>query len=182
MYLLGATLTKLLATLAAVMTVTAGLPGFECRCPDGRVKLFCQGNASSPSGCCCAAGDSSFPEAKSCCCEAKKANGQEPRAAEKRSCCTHSHAESQKGPGSDGPQLEVKATCCVKTVVAATPVDSVADAGTGVAVHQLGDTFILWEPSPVPPSVASGTATARPPPGFLTAPPDLIVILCHFTC
>ena len=180
MYLLGAALTKLLAMLAAVMTVTAGLPSFQCRCPDGRVKLFCQGNASSPSGCCCTAGDSSSPEAKSCCHEAKKANGPEPKAAKKRSCCTHSNSESPKGPGRDGPRLAVKAACCVKTVVAAPAVYSVENSG--VPVHESGDTLVLWELVPVPPHIASGAPLTRSHPRFLTAPPDLVVVLCHFTC
>jgi len=181
MYLLGAALTKFLATLAAVMTVTAGLPSFQCRCPDGRVKLFCQGNASSPSGCCCAAGDSSSPEAKSCCSEATKANGQEPKAAKKRSCC-HSYCDPKQDSDSDGQRVAVKAACCVKTIVAAAPVYSVVDSGTGVAVHQFSDALALWAPAFVPSHAASGTAAARSPPGFLTTPPDLVVILCHFTC
>lgn len=179
MYLLGATLTKLLATLAAVMTVTAGMPSFQCRCPDGRVKLFCQGNTSSPSGCCCATGDSTSP-GKSCCCEAKKANAQGPKAAKKRSCCAQSHGERQQPTGSDGHRLAAKDGCCVKTVVAAPAVDSVE--GTGVPVHQSGDTLVLWELAPVPPPVTSGAAAARSPPGFHATPPDLVVILCHFTC
>ena len=182
MYLLGATLSKVLATVAAIMTVTAGLPSFQCRCPDGRVKLFCQGSVSSSSGCCCATGCSSSTEDEPCCCGAKKANSQEPNPAKTRSCCTHTVSTPQKQPGTDAPQLVVKANCCVKTVVAAAPVDSVADASTGGAVHQPGDAPVLWAPAFVPPHVVTGTNSARSPPGFLAAPPDLVVVLCHFTC
>jgi hypothetical protein len=68
----------------------------------------------------------------------------------------------------------------VKTVVTDAPVYSIET--TGVPVHQSGDTLALWELAPVPPPAPSGTAAARPPPGFLPAPPDLVVVLCHFTC
>ena len=68
----------------------------------------------------------------------------------------------------------------VKTVVAEAPVYSVEN--TAVPAHQVGDTLALWELAPVPPPAASGTAAARSPPGFLTAPPDLVVVFCHFTC
>jgi hypothetical protein len=68
----------------------------------------------------------------------------------------------------------------VKTVVADAPVYSVEN--TDVSVHQPGSTLALWELAPIPPATASGTAAARSPPGFLTAPPDLIVVFCHFTC
>ncbi len=167
MYLLGATFTKILAMLAAVMTMTAGMPRVQCRCPDGRIKLFCQGNTSS--GCCCAADRSSSPEAKSCCCAAKK-----------HSCCTYPEGAPQQGTGRNGPENVVKAACCVKTLVSDAPVYSVVDPG--VLDHQSGDMLVLWEPLPALPSVVSGAGTARSPPGFLISPPNLVIILCHFTC
>jgi hypothetical protein len=176
MFLLGATLTKFLATLAAIMTVTAGLPSFQCRCPDGRVKLFCQGNDSS--GCCGTADESSSPEAKSCC--EKKANVQKPHLGKKHSCCSDSDGVPQQDAGRDGSQIVVKVTCCVKTLVADARVYSVADPG--IPVHQSGDTLITWELVSLLPSVASGTVAAHSPAGFFTSPPDLVIIFCHFTC
>ncbi|MBX9582359.1 MAG: hypothetical protein K2X87_18815 [Gemmataceae bacterium] len=180
MYLLGATLTKLLATVAAAMTVTAGLPGFQCRCPDGRVKPFCHGIASSPSGCCCADGCSSGTGGKPCCCAAKKSNVQGPKAAEKRSCCAHSKTEPNKAPERKGTQLEAKASCCVKTAVAQAPVYSAET--TSVPVHHPGDVLVLWEPAFVSPPAITGATVARAPPGLLAAPPDITVLLCRFTC
>jgi hypothetical protein len=177
MFLLGGTVTKFLATLAAIMTVTAGLPSFQCRCPDGRVKLFCQGIDSL--GCCGTADESPSPEAKSCC--EKKANEQKAQAAKKHSCCTGSECVPQQSSGRDGgSQIVVKATCCVKTLVADSPVYSVADPS--VPVHHSGDTLITWELVPLLSSVATATLAAHSPPGFFTSPPDLVIILCHFTC
>ncbi len=176
MYLLGVTLTKFLATLAAFMTVTAGLPSFQCRCPDGRVKPFCQGNDSS--GCCRDVDESSSLETKSCC--EKKADVQKPHSGKKHSCCADSGDVPQQGVGRDGSQIVVKATCCVKTLVSDSPVYSVAD--TSIPVHQSGDRLIDWEPVPLLSSVALGSIAARSPPGFVSSPPDLVIIFCHFTC
>jgi hypothetical protein len=177
MYLLGVTLTKFLATLAAFMTVTAGLPSFQCRCPDGRVKLFCQGNDSS--ACCRDADESSSPDTKSCC--EKKADVRKPHPGKKHSCCANSGDIPQQGAGRESSQIVVKATCCVKTLVTDSPVYSAA-ADPSIPVHQSGDTFIVWEPVPLLSSLALGKIAARSLPGFVTSPPDLVIIFCHFTC
>jgi hypothetical protein len=169
MYLLGATLTKALATLAAIMTVTAGLPRVQCRCPDGRIKLFCQGNPSSPAGCCCAAGDSSSPEVKTCCCAAKK-----------HACCTYPDGVPQQGTGRNGHQTVVRDACCLKTLVADAPVYTVTD--TNISDHQLVDALVFWEAVPDTQSVTSGAVGARSPPRFHISPPDFVIILCHFNC
>jgi hypothetical protein len=42
----------------AVLTLVAGLPHFECRCPDGTVKPFGLGLLSRAAGCCCGKADS----------------------------------------------------------------------------------------------------------------------------
>src|SRR5579872_5673799 len=114
MYPLGMTLTKLLATVAAFTTVTAGLPYVQCQCPNGQVMLFCQGNSSTPSGFCCATSGSSPTEVQSCCCASKKANSLKLAAAKNHSCCTHSNVDSQLSTSNDIPLLVIKSTCCVK--------------------------------------------------------------------
>jgi hypothetical protein len=169
MYLLGATLTKILAMLAAVMTMTAGMPRVQCRCPDGQIKFFCQGNPSSPSGCCCAADDASSPDVKTCCCAAKK-----------HSCCTYTDGVPQQGTGRNGPQTVVKAACCLKTLVTDAPVYSVTD--TNIPDHQLVDTLVFWEPAPDTQSVTAGAVAVCSPPGFQISSPDFVIILCHFNC
>lgn len=181
MYLLGKALTKLLATVAAVMTATAGVPSTQCRCPDGRIKFFCHGNASSPSGCCCATACSPAPETTPCCREPKKANAQG-KAAKKRPCCGRTPAEPPKESGSDAPPPAVKATCCVKAVVALPAADSIVPTGWS-PVDQSIEPLALGESIRcVPSPVAADAAVARPPPELLTTPPDLVIVLCHFTC
>lgn len=175
MYLLGATLTKLLATLAAVMTVTAGLPSFQCRCPDGRVKLLCHGGTSSPAGCCCSA-ESSASSAASCC-SAKKAGVRRAGAVKTRSCCARSHGESQRQTGDDGHRLGVKGCCCVKAATAAPAVYSVEH--TGGPTDQPADVPAFRETAAAPPHVTSAAAALRC--GPRADGPDLAV-LCHFTC
>lgn len=178
MYLLGATLTKLLATLAAFMTVTAGLPSFQCRCPDGQVRFSPQASISL-SGC-LPADESSSVEAMSCCCEATKTNTPKTHASKKHSCCAHSDSMPQQRGGHDGSQIVVKATSCVKTLAPDAPAYSVTDSGT--SVHQLSDTPVLWELIPILPSVASGMVARLSSPGCFTTPSDLVIIHCHITC
>jgi hypothetical protein len=180
MNLLGATLTKYMATLAAIMTVTAGLPHVQCQCPNGQVKLFCQWNASSSSGSCCATRESAIAEAESCCCATKKENSLKLAVAKNRSCCTHSNVDSQHTASNDTSLHVVQATCCVKTFVTDTPVYTVNDSGN--SVHQLVDTQVFWELVPAPISVTSDSVRVHSSPGSHTSTQDLVILLCHFTC
>lgn len=117
MFLVGGTLTRLLATLTAVMTVTAGLPGVRCLCPNGQQKLFCHGS----SGCCCSPGSPTSSDATPSCCGAHAALPSAPNGAKSHPCCAHTEA----APGKDGPAGPVvKSPCCVKTVVADPAVSS----------------------------------------------------------
>jgi hypothetical protein len=70
---------------AAFMTLLAGIPHSECRCPNGQVKPFCLGSPSKTSGCCCGGGCCSPDSDGSCC----KRDGSVPSAPaeEKPSCC-----------------------------------------------------------------------------------------------
>jgi hypothetical protein len=179
MYLLGATLTKFLATLTAVMTVTAGVTNVQCRCPDGRVKLFCHGSTTSK-GCCCSPGDCARPETKSCCCQTQKPGPQKPKSAKTHSCCAHADSKPESESGSEEPRLANKAPCCEKTVVAASA--SYIAQNTAVPVQQSGDVLVLWQPTFVVLPAVSGATIARAPPGLLTAPPSINVLLCRFTC
>ena len=50
---IGRTALTGLVWLTAAMTLVAGLPHFDCRCPSGQVKPFCLATASKKTGCCC---------------------------------------------------------------------------------------------------------------------------------
>jgi len=175
MFLLGASLTKFFATVAALMTVTAGLPTTYCRCPDGRIMLFCQGNASS--GCCCS---SSSPKTKSCCCQAKKANNQNLQESKKHSCCVRNDGTPRQGSGGDGCHIVAKSPSCVKTLVSDTSAYSVEDSENPVA--NFGDSLFVWEQFSASPSFALATISIHSSPGVLVYQPDLVIILCHLTC
>lgn len=178
MYLLGATLTKLLATVVAVMTVAAGLPSSQCLCPDGRVKFFCQGTASGTSGCCCAAGDTPSSESKPCCGGVKTAPIRGSTHTKKHSCCVQAQGESE-GPGRHGSGIGAKAGCCVQTLATVPAVDTVA--ATGTPVQQAIDTLALGEPPLLLPPVTAAVA-ARPPSEHSSRTIDLVVVLHRFLC
>ncbi len=181
MYLLGTTITKLLATVAAFMTITAGMPHTQCRCPNGQIKFFCHGNISNPSGCCSTPTASSPSDGEPCCREAKKEKPPGAELALKRPCCTHTHTEQSKGHENDGSPAKFQAPSCVKTVVAASALDSVENSGT--SVQQTIDILALEAPELPVLSVALDAAVAtRPPPLSRIGHPNLIVVLCHFTC
>jgi hypothetical protein len=180
MYLLGATLTKFIATITALLTVTAGLPHLQCQCPNGQVMLFCQGNTSSPSGCCCATSGSSATEIKACCCSTKKEKAQKLASVKHRSCCTHSTGDLQHDTGKDNSVPVVKAPSCMKTVVTADPTYTIANAD--IPIQPGAGMLVGWEPVYIPPTLLLAPAAARLPPKFHPTPPDLVVILCHFTC
>ena len=87
--------------LTAVMTLVAGLPHFQCQCPNGSVKPFCFGVFCSSSGCCC--GDACSPSPKD-------THGN-PKAAPPRKgrlpCCGAAHCSQSKPKPSDGrPRVE----------------------------------------------------------------------------
>jgi hypothetical protein len=48
--------------LTVIVVLIAGSPYISCRCPDGRIKLFCFRSSAQPNGCCSVA-----PTKMSCC-------------------------------------------------------------------------------------------------------------------
>lgn len=162
MYLLGATLTKFFALVAAAMTVTAGMPSIECRCPDGQVKLLCLGTACT--ACCC----SSSVNGRSCyCCQAGK-----------HSC----NARAPRSPiqGGSNSQATIKAPGCARTLVSGTTILSVANSGD--SPEPVGESLTLWELIPTPFTFASDWVSPHTSPGLAVAPPNLPILFCHLAC
>jgi hypothetical protein len=175
MYLLGPTLTKFLATVASVMTVAAGLPSVECRCPDGRIKYFCESNLSSSSNCCCSGSDSREPNSPKGCCRGKP---EEPQVAKKRACCSKAHHEWPHHTGT-APGLKSQHPCCVKTVMVLPGIQATANAGAPVQDHAAW--AAVQEPG-VLACVVRVPVALRPPLLPTHAPPDFVVLHCHLTC
>jgi hypothetical protein len=90
-----------LTYLTAIVTLFAGFPHVECRCPNGQIKLFCFGEASAASGtgCCRDPGSVAAGPVK---------HG---------SCCGHCHG----GPPGDAPfhHSHVQAAGCTKVLAQA---------------------------------------------------------------
>src|SRR5262249_55000414 len=90
-----------LTYLTAIMTLFAGLPRFECRCPDGHIKLFCLGSA--------------LPDTGKSCCRGHDAVGS--GRVKQRSCCGH----GIRGPRPEVPpgRHHLQAAGCRKVLVPA---------------------------------------------------------------
>ena len=166
MALFGGTLTKLLATVAALMTVTAGVPRLECVCPDGLVKAFCSGRADN--GCCSVPSGNCSIEIKQSCCRT---------AGESFTCCSQSDTASSTPKSGDNRQV-IKACGCQRAIVADSLAYIVKDVGDRTDVEAVGVT--AGELIPI---------NTKQPAGYypigrhLHLPaPDLVVVHCHFTC
>ena len=164
----GGALTRLLATVAAFMTVTTGVPRVQCVCPDGRVKLFCPG--PSASGCCCAGPSSpDTPGAGPPSCGVTRGT---------RTCCTRAASSPPTRPTGDGLARAGKACGCERTVVAAPGAYTAEHAGEASQIDP--DASVSWDATSDTPE-----QTARPvrvESRLLHPPPDLVILLCHFTC
>lgn len=168
MYPFGGALTKLLATVAAFMTVTTGVPRVQCVCSDGRVKLFCPG--PSASGCCCA-GPSS-PDTP----------GAGPRSygatRGTRTCCARAANSPPTRPAGDGLERAGKACGCERTMVAAPVAYTAEHAGEASQIEP--DASVSRDVTSDTPEQTARLARVKS--RLLHPPPDLVILLCHFTC
>jgi hypothetical protein len=163
MYLLGDTLTKALATAAALLTVLAGVPYVRCVCPDGRVKLFCSG-----------------PSQATCCCAPSHSDAEGATAA---SCCSHPDLPSDGGlpepdsvpSGGDGSVLGTKCGC--ERALVSESRSSVAEEVGGA--DRFESAAVTWEALPV---ISESAFFPRRVSTRLLPPPDRVVRFCHFTC
>ena len=154
-----------IAGLAAAMTLVAGLPHFHCRCPDGRVKLFCLGPAGAGLSSCCAAG----------CCTNPTASVAEQYSAEGACapCCCGDH---EAAPGSESPAaVDAGQRGCVKTP--APPLVAAAPGERDTDERGLTDSLTLPESS-APLAAMPNDPGARSPEGpVVLPPPDLVTLL-----
>lgn len=168
MFSSGGELVKLLATVAAFMTVTSGVPRVQCVCPDGRIKLFCPG--PSASGCCCAGPSTpDTPEAGQWSCGATGGT---------RTCCTHAANSPPTRPTDDGLDWVEKACGCERTVVAAPVAYTAEHAGEASQIEP--DASVSRDVISATPEQSA--RLMRVESRFLRPPPDLVILLCHFTC
>jgi hypothetical protein len=101
--------------LTALMTLVAGSPHFDCRCPNGHIKPFCLALLAGKSGCCC----------EGSCCSASTGDDARDFAAHsypsatvpRKACCCKAHPENATDESRNAPQLGK--VCCQKTIAVA---------------------------------------------------------------
>jgi hypothetical protein len=158
-----------LALITTAMAVVTGLPHYHCRCPDGRVKLFCLGFPLA-SGCCCGSSCSKSgqptPSASEGECQAGLAH---------QSCCLVTEQSEQ---GADRPGVPATAEggngACVKTLAPPSVVGSNGERclGDRLAVVSFASPDIIDTEAPHPTRCA--VRVWSPPP---VPPPDLVTVL-----
>jgi hypothetical protein len=153
--------------LTAVMTLIAGLPHCQCRCPDGSLKLFCLRSPLQDTACCCGG---------ACCSVLAPAGRGAAVPAKPAKCCGH----CQLAAKTPAPGGQVKGTCCQKTVALGQPVILVT------AKRMAGEDPTAGLLAPTPDSLLPLVA---PPGGScrltwdnyrLPPPTDLVIALQHF--
>ncbi len=128
--------------LTAVMTLVAGSPHFDCRCPNGNVKPFCLALLSGKTGCCC----------EGSCCSASSGDDGEALAAHaslsatvaKKTCCCEAHQENTRDASQTDARLGKAG--CQKTLAKAAA--AVAEPAVKAPVQDL--TVHLFVPAPEP--------------------------------
>ena len=157
--------------LMALLTLFAGSPRIQCRCPDGRVKLFCLSSffPAGVSGCCCT---STQPASRPPCCPAPDGP---PAAVEECPCCAHTR-ECQHGMASDHTS-RIDPIGCTKTLTqtrdpAAIPPGMEPDDNS-TAVLRMSDTSVIFQQRD---ALSSRRDLLPDPP-----PTDLITVLQRLT-
>src|SRR5262245_26246874 len=90
--------------LTAASTLLAGLPHFECLCPNGQRGSYCLGTATNKTGCCCG-GSCCLTKQGGCCAPISGDKDGEPQQAP--TCCEQQDGEDTP-PGEGEPQRP----CC----------------------------------------------------------------------
>ena len=177
MFLFGAVITRCFAMLAAVMTVTTGVPSLRCVCPDGRVNVSLLGTTS----CCCTKAVSVpfDPNSGSHKLEAVASPGFV-GSVKKHACCDRSEPAPTNGkPGGTTP-CSLHSAGCSKSFVAVTGAFTIENEGA--ATQALSDIFAAWLPLPVFLAFQRNASPACGPTPSSPPSPDLVIAFCHFTC
>lgn len=157
--------------LTAVTTLIAGLPHYDCICPNGDHKPFCLSRPVQRNGCCCGGACCSSSPGGKCCCQ-----GSDWGVNTKKGCCQDKQP-SLKEPRSGSA---VGSLCCQKTFAQS---EFVAVTSAKPAAGQaFADSLSL--PLPQPALVSCGPMAGRCQFSWhnygLPPPPDLVITLQHF--
>jgi hypothetical protein len=142
--------------LAALMTVLAGAPHFDCVCPDGSLKVFCFGSSSDASGCCCGACSPAAPCG--------------PHHGDRPACCRHGGTPTHKGAAVEAPG-------CMKTLAPAQDLGRAPHKAT--APQEAPAVGLLAHPA-CPAASAPALARRRGPLPSPAPPADLLTLLQRY--
>jgi hypothetical protein len=156
----------------AVATLFAGVPRFDCACPNGARKSVSIGFSTPSSDCCCAG---------SCCARSEETPHQARSASAtthggQRSCCK---GKSRSGTGEAPSGDQVQGRCCHRAL-----------ANTDVAVLTVEKTMAKQDVTDIVAAVPAQAASAScvptradrfgPPENTQAPPTDLVITLQHF--
>jgi hypothetical protein len=160
------------AWLTAIMTLVAGLPHFQCQCPNGAVKPFCFGIFCSSSGCCCR--DACSSGSKECRPTQKAIPDKKGKAP---CCCGRAGRQPTRAPAGAKPEVQTRG--CAKSLAQQ---QNLAPAGAAKAVHDQGAAEPLFPAALTFAQVDSAPRGADCGRIHLTAPPpfNLVVVLQRF--
>ena len=167
-------LVKTLAALTAMMTLVAGVPHFDCLCPNGRVKQLCLTWTTAKNPCCCGGACCSANEPASCC---QRKDTTSTSAAEAKPCCA-THQSSSKMASSRHTKVAAP-TCCDRKLAETEPA-AVSSVKTVLAPSQLLAGHIAAFATPL--LFRSPAVTLRDCWQLysLGPPTDLVVVFQHF--
>lgn len=147
---------KGLVCLAAILTLIAGAPHFECHCPSGQVKPICFG-AAAPSRCCCGGACCHGMSGRGCCCRHQAAH---PRCASEPSCRGRDESPRRRLDRPGGECL-AQGRGCVKTLAPQLPL-VVPAAPVAGAERLVPVAYLAAAPLPAPAAAASASAGTSP--------------------
>jgi hypothetical protein len=174
MPLLGRIVWAVQVWLTAVTTLIAGIPHFDCRCPDGHVKPLCLAVTAEASGCCCGGSCCSAPATDS----HSRGPAQAGRARKKSCCARPQHDGLTSAPGNDGGALS--GTGCVRTGQRSDAAALAPNTAAGRPdVTARATPFALTPVVPTSALPRAAFAAARGAAHSLSPPPDLLSLLQH---
>jgi hypothetical protein len=158
--------------LTAITTLVAGLPYFQCQCPNGSIKPSCIGAFCSSSGCCC--GDVCSGGRKDSRCNSRAIPVRKGRPA---SCCAYANSRPTSKHSDGSPRVEGRG--CQKSLAQQ---QQLAPSAATKIVHDGGaaDPAVLTSTIPTP--LGSARTGAQMNGLHLAAPPphDLVILLQRF--
>jgi hypothetical protein len=172
MNVIGKTARAGFAWLTAITMLVAGLPHFQCQCPNGAIKPFCFVVVYSSSGCCCSDACSGAPKDSRCNPEAASSRTGRPAC-----CCAHSRGRRTPQDSGGAPRLEGKG--CQKTLAQQqqfAPAAATKSVNERCVAHAVCVASVAVTPCGPAGAMTNlgGLHLAAPP------PPDLVVVLQRF--